>query len=50
MCVYRTIRVRKEKPLTGEEAGGVVWERWNGGMEMTYEGLKGGKGNDVTAF
>lgn len=31
VCVYGTIRVRKEKPLTGEGAGGVVWERWDGG-------------------
>lgn len=49
VCVYGTIRVRKEKPLTGEGAGGVVWERWDR-VEMTYEGLEGGEGNDVIAF
>lgn len=42
MCVYGTIRVRKEKPLTGEGAGET-------GMEMTYEGLEG-EGNDAIAF
>ena len=43
MCVYGTIRVRKEKPLTGEGAGEVMWEGWTGGGD-DLRGIGGRKG------